>query len=95
MDRVVNGANFLTVGRLDCDLAHRRSVAVLFMLYKIRDNPMHPLCGALPVPYAPVRVACGALVAHRNTYAPPRCSTSLLLPPTFEWLVVEGASDGC
>ena len=35
-DRVVNRACFLTSGRLDCDLAHRRSVAILCMLYKIR-----------------------------------------------------------
>ena len=32
LDRVVNGACFLTGGRLDCDLAHRRSVAVLCMI---------------------------------------------------------------
>ena len=37
---------------------------------------MHPLYGALPVPYVPVRVTRGALVAHRHTYAPPRCRTS-------------------
>ena len=37
---------------------------------------MHPLCGALPVPYVPVRVTRGALIAHRYTYAPPRCRTS-------------------
>ena len=48
---------------LECDLAHRRSVAVLCMLYKIRCNPKHPLSGAPPGPYVPVRVACGALVA--------------------------------
>ena len=36
LDRVVNGACFLAGGVLDCDLAHRRSVAVLCMLYKIR-----------------------------------------------------------
>ena len=84
LDRVVNGASFLTGGVLyihtggvfECDLAHRRSVAVLCMLYKIRCNPMHPLCGALPVPYVPVRVTRGALIAHRFTYAPPRCRTS-------------------
>ena len=46
------------------------------MLYKIRCNPMHPLCGALPVPYVPVWVTRGALIAHRYTYAPPRCRTS-------------------
>ena len=37
---------------------------------------MHPLCGAVPVPYVPVRVTRSALVAHRYTYAPPRCRTS-------------------
>ena len=76
LDRVVNGACFLTGGVLDCDLAHRRSVAVLCMLYKIRCNLMHPLCSALSVSYVPVRVTRGALVAHRYTYAPPRCRTS-------------------
>ena len=49
--RVVNGASFLTGGGLECDLVHCRSVAVLCILYKIRCNPMHPLYGALPVPY--------------------------------------------
>ena len=37
---------------------------------------MHPLCGALPVPYVPVRITRGAVIAHRFTYAPPRCRTS-------------------
>ena len=45
------------------------------MLYKIRCNPVHPLNGALPLPYVPARVTRGALVAHRYTYAPPRCRT--------------------
>ena len=58
------------------DLAHRRSVVVLYMLYKIRCNPMHPLHGALPVPYVPVRLTRGAVIAHRYTYAPARCRTS-------------------
>ena len=31
---------------------------------------------ALPGPYVPVRVTRGSLVAHRYTYAPPRCRTS-------------------
>ena len=42
-----------------------------------------PLYGTLPVPplwysnhHRPVRVTRGALVAHRYTYAPPRCRTS-------------------
>ena len=76
LDRVVSGAFFLAGGVLNCNLSHRRSVAVLCMLYKIRCYPKHPLCGALPVPYVPVRVTRGALIAHRYTYAPPRCRTS-------------------
>ena len=59
-----------------CDIAHRRSVAVLCMLHKIRCNPVHLLNGALPGQYVPVRVTRGALGAHRYTYAAPRCRTS-------------------
>ena len=62
LDRVVSGASFLTGGVFECDLAHHCSVAVLCILYKIRCNPMHPLCGALPVP---VPVTHGAVIAHR------------------------------
>ena len=51
LDGVVCGATFLTGGVFECDLARRRSVAVLCRLYKIRCNPIHPLYGALPVPY--------------------------------------------
>ena len=76
LDRAVSGALFLTGGVFECDIAHRRSVAVLCMLDKIRCNPVHPLNGALPGPYVPVRVTHGALVAHRYTYAPPRCRSS-------------------
>ena len=56
LNRVVSGASFLTGGVFACDLAHCRSVSVLCMLYKIRCNPMHPLYGARPVPYVPVRL---------------------------------------
>ena len=75
LDRAVSGARFLAGGVFECDISHRRSVAVLCMLYKIRCNLMHPLFGALPGPYVPARVTRGALVAHRYTYAPPRCRT--------------------
>ena len=51
LDRAVSGARFLTASVFECDIAHRRSVAVLCMLYKIRCNPMNPLNGALPAPY--------------------------------------------
>ena len=67
LDRVVCGARFLTGGVFECDIADRRSVAVLCMLYKIRCNPMHSLNDALPGPYEPVRVTRGAMVAHRYT----------------------------
>ena len=76
LDRAVSGARFLTLGVFECDIAHRRSVAVLCMLYKIWCNPMHLLDDALLGPCVPVRVTRSALVAHRYTYAPPRCRTS-------------------
>ena len=75
LDLSVSGARSLTGGVFECDISHRRSVAVLCMLYKIRCNPVHPLNGALPGSCVPARVTRGALVAHRYTYAPPRCRT--------------------
>ena len=76
LDRAVSGARFLTGGVFECDIAHRRSVAVICMLYKIRCKAMHPLNGALPGPYVPVRVTPGGLVTHRYSYASPLCRTS-------------------
>ena len=76
LDRVVSVASFLTGGVFECDLAHRRSVEVVCMLYKIRCNPMHPFYGPLLVPYVPVRVTCGTVIAHRYTYAPLHSRTS-------------------
>ena len=76
LDRAVSGARFLTVAMFEGDIAHRQSVAVLCILYRIRCNPMHSLFDVLPGPYVPVRGTRGALVAHRHTYAPPRCRTS-------------------
>ena len=87
LDRVVSGACFSAGGVLNCDLSHRRSAAVVCMLYKIRCNQKHPLCGALPMPYMPVLVTRGALIAHRYTLAPPCCRTShtagLLFPSQY------------
>ena len=71
----ISGALFLTEGVFECDISHRRFVAVLCMLYNIRCNPVHPLNGALTGPYVPAWVTRGTLVAHRYTYAPPRCRT--------------------
>ena len=59
-----------------CDFAHRRSVAVMCMLFEIRCDPVYPLNGALHGPYVPVWVTRGSLVAHRYTYAPRSCRTS-------------------
>ena len=62
LDRVISGYSFLTAGDVfECDLAHRRFVAVLCMLYKIRCNLMHPFNAALPVPYVPVRLWASSL----------------------------------
>ena len=58
LDRLVSEANFSTVGVLECDIAHRRSVAVLCMLYKVGCNQMQPLYGALP----------GAYMCHGASY---------------------------
>ena len=90
LDRVVSGASFLTGGVFVCDRAHRRSVAVLCMLSKIRCNPIHSLYGALHDPYVPVRVPLCAVIAHRYTYAPPRCRTyqygrTFILPCVSLW----------
>ena len=75
LDRAISGARFLAGGVFECDISHRRSVAVMCMLYKIRCNPVRPLNGALPRPYVPARVTHGSLVANRYTYAPPGCRT--------------------
>ena len=76
LDRVVRSAGFLACDVLDCNLAHRRSVAELCMLFKIKSNTMYPLSGTLLLPYVPGSVTRGALVAHRYSFAPPRCRTS-------------------
>ena len=48
LDRVVRSAGYLAGDVLECNLAHRRSVAELCMIFKIkRSNPVHPLSGTL------------------------------------------------
>ena len=42
LDRVVRSAGFQAGGVLECNLVHRRSVAELCMIFKIK-KPMHPL----------------------------------------------------
>ena len=71
LDWVVRSLDFLAGDVLEGNLAHRQSVAVLCMVFEIKSNPMHPLSGALPLPYVPAaRVTRGALVAHRHSFAP-------------------------
>ena len=53
--------------------------ADLCMLFKIKSNSMHPLSGALSLPYVLAPVTRGALVAHRHSFVPPRCRTSQYL----------------
>ena len=48
---------FSNVGMFKCNIVHRRSVAVLFMSYKIRCNQIMVLYGALLVSLVRVRVA--------------------------------------
>ena len=73
LDHLVSGDLFQTRDVLECDIAHRLSMAVLCIQYKIRCNPMHPLYVALLVPFVPVRVTRRALVAYRHI----QCFSSL------------------
>ena len=85
LNGVVSSARFLTWGVFEYDITHRRSVAVLCILYKIRCNPMHPLYSGRPLPSVPVWVTRSAFVGHLYTYAPLRYepgSTSGILLPT-------------
>ena len=63
-----------------CDLAHRRSVAVLCMLYKIRCNPMFPLSGV----HAVLRSHIGTLM--RLLAAEPRRKAGHLFPCQYLYL---------
>ena len=61
---------------------HRRSEAVLCMMYKISCNTIHPLYGALPVLYVPVRVTRSA-----NLFAEgPRSAAVLLFSCQYLWI---------
>ena len=74
--RVDSGYRFLACGVLDGNPANQGSVTVLGMQFNINSNPMHPLSGALPLPYVLARVTRGALVAHLHSFGHPRCRKS-------------------
>ena len=92
LDRVGMWCQFLNRGCLLTDIAHRRSVAVPCMQYKISCNPMHRHYGALSVPYVPMRVARGALGTHgilmRHVAAEPRSTSpqNLAVPQDLYFL---------
>ena len=101
LDRAVSGERFLTGGVFECDIAHRRSVAVLCMLHNIRYNPMHPLYDALPGQYVPVRLHSvpwshiGVLMRHLA--AEPRSTAGLLFSsqcPSGTILLTPAVLDG-
>ena len=87
LGRVVRSYGFLPGGVLECNFAHRRSVAELCMLFKIKSNSMYLLSSAFILQYVLARVTRGALVAHRHSFEPPRCRTSQYCR-TFEPLSV-------
>ena len=84
LDRAVSGARFLTGNMFECDIFHRRSVAVLCMLYEIRCNR----CTLLMVLYLDSMCQQGlhtVLWSHIGTLmhrlAAEPCSTAILLFP--------------
>ena len=84
LDRAASGARFLTGGVFECDIAHRRSEAILCLLYKIRWNR----CTRLMVLYLNRWCQCGlhaVLQSHigtlmRRLAVEPRSTAVLLLP---------------
>ena len=87
LDRAVACATFHMRGALDCNLLHRRSVAVLCMIYKIWSNPLHPLHSELPRQFVPVRVTRAAIAAHTHAFEVPRCRTVQYSRSFIPWSV--------
>ena len=76
LDIFARSGSFFRWWVLKWNLAHRRSVAVLCMLFKIKSNQIHLLSGALPLPYMSVRVTRGFLAAHGHSFTYPGCRTT-------------------
>ena len=74
LDKNVRSCKFL-IPDLDVDLAHRRVVSSLCMLYKVMHNTRHPLNSELPNFFQPVRVTRLALQANSLSFTAVRCNT--------------------
>ena len=70
LDRIVNRVRRMSSGLVQCNLLHRRNVAALCMLHKIRANAAHPLNTMLPQPYVPPRVLRRHAHQHAHRLSP-------------------------
>ena len=79
LDRAVSGPSFLTGVVFECDIAHRRSVAVLCMLYKIGCDRLYGAlqlcrtcqCGLHAAPWSHIGILLRLLKAEtRSTEGP-------------------------
>ena len=75
LDKNLRACKFL-IPDLKVDLWHRRSISSLCMLFKIFQNPGHPLHSELPNMARPVRVTRGALNLNSRSFSVVRCSTT-------------------
>ena len=75
LDKNLRCCKFL-IPDLNISLPHRRSVSSLCMLYKIFNNPSHPLHSDLPELFQPVRFTRYALDSNSLSFSPIRFSTA-------------------
>ena len=75
LDRIVRRISRMRNGLVQCDLWHRRNVAALCMLHKIRSNADHPLHPRLPPPFVPARALRHHVQCHAHQLAPIHCRT--------------------
>ena len=75
LNRIVGRVTRLSNGLVQCNLDHRRNVAALCMLHKIRGNVAHPLNADLPQPYVPPRALRRHVRDHAHQLSPVYCRT--------------------
>ena len=76
LDSVVRKVTRMSNGVVQCDLWHRRNVAALCMLYKIRANECHPLHQRLPRAYVAPRALRHHNRRHQHQLSPVHCRTT-------------------